>query len=110
MDDLDKDRSIDTICLHELEQHFDRGILGRGRRALREGEGGIMFPDVYVRVDQKGLFAGNGRGKRCGKSTGQRTDYGCGEKMSAVHHDDRSSLSIRTTTSRDAFCWIAHRR
>jgi hypothetical protein len=31
-------------------------------RALREGKGGIMFPDVYVGVDQEGLFVDAGRG------------------------------------------------
>jgi hypothetical protein len=63
VDDLDKDGAIDRICLHELEQRFDRGILGWRMRALREGEGGIMFPDVHMRVDQKRSFAGERRGK-----------------------------------------------
>jgi hypothetical protein len=63
VDNLDKDGSIDRVRLHQLKQRFDRGVFGWRMRALREGEGGIVFPDVHMRVDQKRSFAGEGRGK-----------------------------------------------
>jgi hypothetical protein len=62
MNDLDKNRSIDSIRLHEFEQRFDGRVFRRRMRARGEGKGGIMFPDVYMRVDQERSFVNTGRG------------------------------------------------
>jgi hypothetical protein len=99
MNDLDEDRSIHSICLHEFEQHFDRGIFGQRMRALREGEGAIMFPDVYVRVDQERLFLVMGEANDTASRPVRELTMDAARKYRRFIMIIRSSLSVRTIAS-----------
>lgn len=55
VDDLDEDRAGDLVGVHEREEGLDGGVDGRDVGSGCEGEGGVLLPDVDVRVDEERL-------------------------------------------------------
>jgi hypothetical protein len=53
VDDLDDDGAEDIIGVHEVEELFDRGVLGGWVGSRGEGKSGVVPPDVDVGVDER---------------------------------------------------------
>ena len=52
VNDLDEYGAKDLICVHEVEELFDRGVFGGRAGFWGEGEGWVVLPDVNVGVDK----------------------------------------------------------